>query len=54
MTDVTAQLSSGRTTFDAVAGVFNLAPVALWLDYSELKGLFDVWRRAGVTRCAIT
>ncbi|MGA7972930.1 MAG: sensor domain-containing diguanylate cyclase [Pseudolabrys sp.] len=50
MTDVPAQLSSGRTTFDAVAGVFNLAPVALWLeDYSELKGLFDVWRRAGVT-----
>ncbi len=42
--------SSGRAAFDAVAGVFNLAPVALWLeDYSELKGLFEVWRRAGIT-----
>lgn len=30
--------------------MFNLAPVSLWLeDYSELKGLFDQWRREGVT-----
>ena len=50
MTDVPAQSSSGRASFDAVAGVFNLAPVALWLeDYSEVKALFGVWRRAGVT-----
>ena len=50
MTDVPALSSSGRATFDAIAGVFNLAPVALWLeDYSGVKALFDVWRRAGVT-----
>ncbi len=50
MTYVPAQSSSGRASFDAVAGVFNLAPVALWLeDYSDVKALFDVWRRAGVT-----
>lgn len=31
------------------AGVFELAPVPLWLeDYSGLKALFDGWRRAGV------
>ena len=36
--------------FDTIAGVFNLAPVALWLeDYSEVKALLEVWRRAGVT-----
>lgn len=34
----------------AEAGVFDLAPVALWLeDYSGVKALFDGWRRAGVT-----
>ena len=50
MTDVPALSSSGRAAFDAIAGVFNLAPVALWLeDYSGVKALFDVWRRAGVT-----
>jgi len=50
MTDVPAPSSSGRAAFDAVTGVFNLAPVALWLeDYSDVKALFDVWRRAGVT-----
>ena len=50
MTKTPASASSGRATFDPVAAVFDLAPVALWLeDYSELKGLFDVWRRAGVT-----
>lgn len=32
------------------AGMFQLAPVSLWLeDYSGLKQLFDEWRAAGVT-----
>jgi diguanylate cyclase (GGDEF)-like protein len=35
---------------DASAGIFELAPVSLWLeDYSGVKALFDAWRRAGVT-----
>ncbi len=35
---------------DAESGVFELAPVALWLeDYSGVKALLDGWRRAGVT-----
>jgi diguanylate cyclase (GGDEF)-like protein len=34
----------------ASAGVFELAPVSLWLeDYSGVKALLDGWRRAGVT-----
>lgn len=50
MTDVPAQSSSGRAGFDPIAAVFDLAPVALWLeDYTEVKALLDVWRRAGVT-----
>ena len=50
MTDVPAQPSSGRAAFDPIAAVFDLAPVALWLeDYSDVKALLDVWRRAGVT-----
>lgn len=50
MSDAPAPTASGRAAFDAIAGVFNLAPVALWLeDYSEVKALLDVWRRAGVT-----
>lgn len=50
MADVTAQPSSGRATFDPISAIFDLAPVALWLeDYSEVKALLDVWRRAGVT-----
>ena len=32
------------------ADMFELAPVSLWLeDYSELKALFERWRRDGVT-----
>ncbi|MBS0245275.1 MAG: diguanylate cyclase [Proteobacteria bacterium] len=35
------------TTFDT--GIFDLAPVPLWLeDYSGVKALLDGWRRAGV------
>lgn len=50
MTEMSAPASPGRAVFDPVAAVFDLAPVALWLeDYSEVKGLLDVWRRAGVT-----
>ena len=50
MTDVPAQPSSSRAAFDPIAAVFDLAPVALWLeDYSGVKALLDVWRRAGVT-----
>jgi diguanylate cyclase (GGDEF)-like protein len=31
-------------------GIFDLAPVSLWIeDYSGVKALFDGWRRAGVT-----
>lgn len=41
-----AQLS-GESQDDA--GMFQLAPVSLWLeDYSGLKQLFDEWRAAGV------
>ncbi|HZD91324.1 MAG TPA: diguanylate cyclase [Pseudolabrys sp.] len=44
-----ASTTPGPVSFDAVAGVFNLAPVALWLeDYSDVKALLEVWRRAGV------
>jgi diguanylate cyclase (GGDEF)-like protein len=50
MTDLPAQPSSGKLISDASAGVFELAPVALWLeDYSGVKALFEAWRRAGVT-----
>ncbi len=50
MTDVPAQPSSSRAAFDPIAAVFDLAPVALWLeDYSGVKELLDAWRRAGVT-----
>jgi diguanylate cyclase (GGDEF)-like protein/PAS domain S-box-containing protein len=32
------------------AGMFQLAPVSLWLeDFSGVKKLFDTWRKAGVT-----
>jgi diguanylate cyclase (GGDEF)-like protein len=35
---------------DEFAKMFDLAPVSLWLeDYSELKRLFNRWRRDGVT-----
>lgn len=30
--------------------IFNLAPIAMWIeDFSEVKALFDVWRAQGVT-----
>lgn len=46
MTDTPATSSAAEPD----SGVFDLAPVALWLeDYSGLKALFDGWRRAGVT-----
>ncbi|MBI1202085.1 MAG: diguanylate cyclase [Rhodopseudomonas sp.] len=35
---------------DAASGIFDLAPVSLWLeDFSGVKALFEAWRRAGVT-----
>ena len=47
MTDVPA-LSAAAIAADA--GIFDLAPVPLWLeDYSGVKALLDGWRRAGVT-----
>ena len=50
MTDVSADPSAAKPTIDASGGVFDLAPVSLWLeDYSGVKALFDGWRRAGVT-----
>ncbi|MDO9020463.1 MAG: sensor domain-containing diguanylate cyclase [Pseudolabrys sp.] len=48
MTDVPAR--SAKLISDSSAGVFDLAPVSLWLeDYSGVKALFEGWRRAGVT-----
>ena len=48
MTDMLAQPSSSSP--DASGGVFDLAPVSLWLeDFSGVKALFEAWRRAGVT-----
>lgn len=36
------------TTFDS--DIFNLAPIAMWIeDFSEVKTLFDQWRAEGVT-----
>jgi diguanylate cyclase (GGDEF)-like protein len=52
MTDLPAHFSAAKLadTSDASAGIFELAPVSLWLeDYSGVKALFDGWRRAGVT-----
>jgi diguanylate cyclase (GGDEF)-like protein len=50
MTDLPVQPPSAKLISDASAGVFELAPVSLWLeDYSGVKALFDGWRRAGVT-----
>jgi diguanylate cyclase (GGDEF)-like protein len=51
------QLSVSKTSsaradaeFDDDSGMFDVAPVSLWLeDYSELKNMLDEWRRAGVT-----
>ena len=35
------------------AGMFDLAPVSLWLeDYSGIRDLFDDWRRAGIVDLA--
>lgn len=46
MTDMPASFPAAA---EAESGVFELAPVPLWLeDYSGLKALFDGWRRAGV------
>ena len=52
MTDLSASSFAAKlsATPDASAGIFDLAPVSLWLeDYSGVKALFDGWRRAGVT-----
>ncbi len=50
MTDLSADPSAAKPTIDASGGIFDLAPVSLWLeDYSGVKALFDGWRRAGVT-----
>ncbi len=47
MTDL---LASFPAAIAADAGIFELAPVPLWLeDYSGVKALLDGWRRAGVT-----
>ena len=51
------QLSVSKTSsarvdaeFDDDSGMFDVAPVSLWLeDYSELKNMLDEWRQAGVT-----
>lgn len=47
MTDLPAASQPAAATG---GGIFDLAPVSLWLeDYSGVKALFDAWRRAGVT-----
>ncbi len=44
------QAHSQRTDTDTLPNVFDVMPMALWLeDYSQLKTLFDQWRAAGVT-----
>jgi diguanylate cyclase (GGDEF)-like protein len=48
--DAFATDPSAKLLADNSAGVFDLAPVSLWLeDYSGVKALFEAWRRAGVT-----
>lgn len=38
------------SAFETSGGIFDLAPVSLWIeDYSGVKALFEAWRRAGVT-----
>jgi GGDEF domain-containing protein len=50
MNDALALPAPAKPISDASAGVFDLAPVSLWLeDYSGVKALFEAWRRAGVT-----
>jgi hypothetical protein len=47
---VLSSLSGGimQETFDS--GVFNLAPIAMWIeDFSDVKALFDIWRSQGIT-----
>ena len=40
----------GQHTDDSDAGMFDLAPVSLWLeDFSGVRKQFDQWRRQGVT-----
>ncbi|MBS0532882.1 MAG: diguanylate cyclase [Proteobacteria bacterium] len=45
-----SSLASTAAVIAADAGIFELAPVPLWLeDYSGVKALLDAWRAAGVT-----
>ena len=40
----------GQHTDDSDAGMFDLAPVSLWLeDFSGVRKQFDQWRRQGAT-----
>ncbi|MGA2793769.1 MAG: sensor domain-containing diguanylate cyclase [Roseiarcus sp.] len=42
-------ISCAASRFGDDASMFEAAPVSLWLeDYSDVKALFDEWRRAGV------
>ena len=50
MTDLPARLATALPSFEASGGIFDLAPVSLWIeDYSGVKALFEDWRTAGVT-----
>ncbi len=50
MTELPARLSASTPDLEVSGGIFDLAPVSLWIeDYSGVKALFDAWRRAGVT-----
>ena len=50
MTDLPAYATVLHPASEADGGIFDLAPVSLWLeDYSGVKALFDKWRQAGVT-----
>src|ERR1700761_8077286 len=43
-------LKSGSTPINDDSGMFELAPVSLWLeDFSGVRALFDTWRAEGVT-----
>jgi diguanylate cyclase (GGDEF)-like protein len=50
MSDLSARFSASALVPEANGGVFDLAPISLWIeDYSQVKALFDAWRQAGVT-----
>src|ERR1700753_1465313 len=44
------EMPRGEATASDDSGMFELAPVSLWLeDFSGVRALFDTWRAEGVT-----